>query len=399
MKAAIFDAFSGMAGDMALGAFLDAGFDFNLLKSELKKLNVSGYSLNCVKTSRGHFNGTKFNVCIRPGHFHDHTPLSKIRELIRQSRLHPGIKKNALKIFEKLGRAEARVHGVPLEKVFFHEVGAVDSIVDIVGTAVCLHHLRIEKIFVRNLHVGRGTLKTHHHGRMALPSPAALELLKGFELHHAPIDYEMVTPTGAAILAALAEKTSDLPSMETQAVGYGAGTRDFKDRPNLLRVSWGDVLRGFSRDRILVLETNLDDMNPLGFEILYSHLFKAGALDVCVTPILMKKMRPAFKLSVLFEHVRKQEISAAVFKETTTLGVRFLELDRFLLQRKFVTVSTRFGKLKVKVGSAEGRPSIVSPEYEDCKKAALKNGMAFRTVYGEAKKCALKFLKMNPERE
>lgn len=399
MKAAIFDAFSGMAGDMTLGAFLDGGFDFNLLRSELKKLNVSGYSLSRVKASRGHFTGTKFDVRIRPGYFHDHTRLSEIRGLIRKSRLHPGIKKNALKIFEKLGRAEARVHGVPLEKVFFHEVGAVDSIVDIVGTAICLHHLGIEKIFVRNLHVGRGALKAHHHGRIALPSPAASELLKGFELHHAPIDHEMVTPTGAAILAALAEKTSDLPSMETRAVGYGAGTRHFKDRPNLLRVSWGEILRGFFRDRIFVLETNLDDMNPLGFEILYARLFKAGALDVYVTPILMKKMRPAFKLSVLLEHAKRQEISAAVFKDTTTLGVRFLELDRFLLQRKFVTVSTRFGKLKVKVGSADGQPCIVSPEYEDCKKAALKYGAAFRTVYGEAKKCAAGFLKMDPKRK
>lgn len=399
MKAAIFDAFSGMAGDMTLGAFLDAGFDFSLLKEELKKTGLPGFSLSRAKVRRGHFAGTKLNVRIRPAHSHEHTSLSKIRGLIRKSRLHPGIKKNALKIFKKVGRAEAKVHGVSLEKVSFHEVGAVDSIVDIVGTAICLHHLGIEKIFVRNLHVGLGALKTHHHGRMVLPSPATLELLKGFELHHAPIDHEMVTPTGAAILGALAEKTNKFPSMEVRAVGYGAGTRDFKDRPNLLRVSWGEILRGFSRDRILVLETNLDDMNPLGFEILYDRLFKAGALDVYVTPILMKKMRPAFKLSVLLEHAKRQEIAAAVFKETTTLGVRFLELDRFLLQRKFVTVSTRFGKLTVKVGSSDGQPCIVSPEYEDCKKAALKHGAAFRAVYVEAKKCAAGFLKMDPKRK
>lgn len=399
MKTAVFDAFSGMAGDMTLGAFLDAGFDFPLLQSELKKLHLSGYSLSCEKTRRGVFAGTKFIVHIKSHAQHDHTRLFGIKRLVLKSRLHPDIKKISIRIFETLGRAEAKVHGIKPEEVSFHEVGAVDSIVDIVGTAVCLHHLGIQKIFVRNLHVGQGSIRTHHHGRMMLPSPGTLELLKGFEVHHAPIDFEMVTPTGAAILAALAEKTGDLPSVEVEAVGWGAGTMQFKDRPNLLRVTLGRIVKGFRRDRILVLEANLDDMNPLGFEILYRRLFKAGALDVYLTPILMKKMRPAYRLSVLLEHSRKNPLAEIIFKETTTFGVRFLELDRFILKRHRVKISTRFGKVSVKVGSLDSHPHIASPEYEDCKKIALKSGVAFKDVYGEAKIRALRLLKAKPQRE
>lgn len=399
MKAAIFDAFSGMAGDMTLGAFLDAGFDFSLLKSELKKLGLRGYSLTSEKTRRGVFSGTKFTVHIKHSLRHGHTHLSEIRRLILKSRLHPNIKKISIRIFETLGRAEAKVHGLQLEKISFHEVGAIDSIVDIVGTAVCVHHLGLGRIFVRNLHVGGGSLRTHHHGRMILPTPGASELLKGFEVSHAPIDFEMVTPTGAAILAALAEKTGDLPCLEIQAIGYGAGTMEFKDRPNLLRVTLGETVKGFSRDRILVLETNLDDMNPLGFEILYRRLFKAGALDVYVVPILMKKMRPAYKLSVLLEPSLKDKISETVFKETTTFGVRFLELDRLILKREIIKIPTRFGKISVKTGSLDGCPHIVSPEYEDCKKHALARGLAFREVYREAKERALAFLKVHPQQK
>ncbi len=392
MKTAIFDAFSGMAGDMTIGAFLDAGFDFSLLQSELKKLRLSGYSVSCEKTRRGVFSGTKFVVHIKTHAHHGHRHLSEIRRLILKSRLHPGIKKISRRIFETLGRAEAKVHGIKPEEVSFHEVGAIDSIVDIVGAAVCVHHLGIGKIFVRNLHVGQGNVRTHHHGRMMLPSPGTLELLKGFKVQHAPIDFEMVTPTGAAILSALAEKTEDLPSVGVQAIGYGAGTMEFKDRPNLLRVTLGEISKGFAQDRILALEANLDDMNPLGFEILYARLFKAGALDVYVTPILMKKMRLAYKLSVLFEHSKKNKIAEILFKETTTFGVRFLELDRFILKRTMLKIPTSLGKISVKVGSIDGHPHIASPEYEDCKKIALKRGVAFRGVYEEAKNRALGLL-------
>ncbi len=392
MNVAVFDCYSGISGDMTLGAFLDAGLDFKLLQSEIKKLRLSGVRLAVKKVKRGGFSGTKFDVRIPEQKHSSHTNFFHVRKLIQNSRLHPGVRKLALEMFQKLASAEAKVRGTKPAKVFFHEVGTLDSIVDIVGTAAAVHHLKIEKIFVRNLHVGFGEIRTYHHGRVMLPSPGALELLKGFKLNHAPIRFEMVTPAGAAILAALAEKTDEIPDLDVQSVGYGAGSQDFKDRPNLLRITLGQSSRGFKKDRILVLETNLDDMNPLGFEILYTRLFQAGALDVYLTPVLMKKMRPAHKLSVLLEHSLKEKISEVVFKETTTFGLRFMELDRFLLARKITHVQTKFGRVSVKIGTANGRPHIASPEYEDCKKISLTRRIPFGEVYREAKKQASRLI-------
>lgn len=388
MNVAVFDCYSGISGDMTLGALLDAGFDFQLLQSEIRKLRLPSIKLTVKKTKRGLFSGVKFDVHVDKHLDHAHRHLLDIQKLIHRSRLHPRIKELSYRMFRNLGRAEARVHGTASRDVFFHEVGAIDSIVDLVGAAIAFHHLKIGKVFVRNLFVGLGEVKTGHHGKVMLPCPGALELLKGFLVHHASLPFEMVTPTGAAILATVAEKTEEIPSLEISSIGYGAGSQDFKGRPNLLRVTLGKVSSRLEKDRVLVLETNLDDMSPLGFEILYQRLFKAGALDVYVTPILMKKMRPAYKLSVLFEHPIKQKISEVVFKETTTFGVRFLELDRFLLNRRTLKVPTRFGSLAVKIGSINGQSHIASPEYEDCKKAALAKRVPFREVYKEAKKQA-----------
>jgi uncharacterized protein (TIGR00299 family) protein len=299
------------------------------------------------------------------------------------------VKALALKIFEKLAAAEAKVHGLPAAAVQFHEVGAVDSIVDIVGAAAAVHHWGIRKVFVRNLNAGAGDVRHGHHGRMRVPGPGTMELLKGFPVRLVSTPSELVTPTGAAILAALAEATEEIPALAVDRIGYGAGSSELKDRANLLRLTVGEIpARRFAGDRILVLEANLDDMSPLGFELLYDRLFKAGALDVFVAPVLMKKMRPAFKLSVLFEHPLKEKIAETVFAETTTFGARFLELDRFLLDREIVRVATRFGKIAVKIGSANGIPRIASPEYEDCKKISLASGKPFAEIYREARKRA-----------
>jgi uncharacterized protein (DUF111 family) len=244
--------------------------------------------------------------------------------------------------------------------------------------------------------VGKGEIKVGHHGKVMLPSPATLELLKGFRLQHANIPFEMVTPTGAAILSALAERTEEFPALEVQNIGYGAGDYEFKDRPNLLRVTLGSLPSHFKEDRILLLESNLDDMNPLGFELLYKRLFEAGALDVYVTPVVMKKMRPAYKLSVLFEHRLQKAIAKTIFNETPTFGVRFLELSRFILDRKFCTVQTPFGSVTVKTGNLDGRMHIASPEYEDCKRIALRKHRPFRTVYQAAKKMAERMILKPP---
>jgi len=394
MNIAIFDCYSGIAGDMTLGAFLDAGFDFNLLKREVSKLCPRTVRLRARKVRRGNLTGTKFDVLIPSSGKHPHTTFPELQAKIAKSRLALPVRSLAIRILKKLAEAEAKAHGVSPAKVILHEVGALDSLADIAGTAVCLHHWGIQKIFVRNLHVGKGMIRTGTHGAMLNPPPAALGLLRGFKISHAPVPFELITPTGAAILAALAEKTEEIPSVIVREIGYGAGTRDLKDRPNLLRLTVGRLSpASFDRDRILALETNLDDMNPLGFEILYERLFEAGALDVYVTPILMKKMRPAQKLTVLHEHSRMESVARVVFRETTTFGARFLELDRLILERKTVRVKTRFGGVAVKIGSLDGKTTIASPEYRDCRKIALRKKLPFQIVYREAQKRAGVFLK------
>ncbi|MBI4550139.1 MAG: nickel pincer cofactor biosynthesis protein LarC [Candidatus Omnitrophica bacterium] len=396
MRAAVFDCHSGISGDMTLGAFLDAGLELAVLEREVRKVGLRGVRLGAKKVRRGAFVGTKFTVSTEAAPAHSaarHTPYSEIVRLLRRSRLAPVVKTLALEIFDRLARAESKVHGLSRAQVEFHEVGAVDSIVDIVGAAAAFHHWGIRKVFVRNLNAGAGDVGHGHHGKMRVPGPGAMELLKGFPVRFVSTKSELVTPTGAAILAALAETTEEVPALTVDRIGYGAGTADLKDRANLLRLTVGEIPeKKFSGDRILVLEANLDDMNPLGFEILYARLFQAGALDVFVVPVLMKKMRPAYKLSVLFEHARKDAVAAIVFAETTTFGVRFLEVDRFILDRSIVRVPTRFGRVAVKIGRANGIPGIASPEYEDCKKIALARRRPFAEVYREARERAAEWI-------
>jgi uncharacterized protein (TIGR00299 family) protein len=392
MKAAVFDCHSGIAGDMTIGAFLDAGFDFGLLKREISKLGLHGVRLAARKTRRGILAGTKFEVMIRRSAHGTHTSLADIQNRIQKSRIHPGIKALALKIFRTLAQAEAKVHGTTLSRVMLHEAGAIDAIVDVVGTAAIFHHLALRRIFVRDLSAGGGEVHAGSHGKVGAPSPVTLELLKGFPVTFVANPHEMVTPTGAAILAALAERMTGPVALEVESVGYGAGSAEFHDRANLLRVTVGTLAGPYRKDRVILLETNLDDMSPLGFELLYKRLFEAGALDVFVTPILMKKMRPAHKLSVLFAPPLKDKIAEALFRETPTLGVRFFELDRLLLDRKFIRVRTKFGSLRVKIGALDGQTCAASPEYEDVKKLALRKRVPFRQVYEAAKQAAAPFL-------
>ncbi|HNV86017.1 MAG TPA: nickel pincer cofactor biosynthesis protein LarC [Candidatus Omnitrophota bacterium] len=394
MNVAIFDCYSGIAGDMTVGAFLDAGFDFNRLEKELSKLCPRAVRFRARKVRRGNLSGTKFDVLIPPAAKHSHTTFPELRARIEKSRLLPPVKDLTAKILKRLVEAEAGIHGVSSSKVVLHEAGALDSLADIAGTAFCLHHWEIRKVFARNLQMGKGMIGAGTHGILPNPPPAVLELLRDFSICYAPVPFELVTPTGAAILSALSEKTESIPSVLVREVGYGAGTRDLPDRANMLRLTVGRLSPcSAGRDRILALEANLDDMNPLGFEILYERLFGGGALDVYVTPILMKKMRPAQKLTVLFEHSAMEAIARAVFRETTTFGVRFLELDRLILPRRKIRVPTKLGTIGVKVGSLDGKDSIASPEYRDCRKIALQRKLPFQAVYREAQKAAGNFLK------
>lgn len=390
MKTAVFECYSGIAGDMIIGAFLDAGFDFKILKAELKKLGLKGYKLSREQVKQGYLSGTQFKVSVKDKAGHRHTSFGEIKKLIRRSRLKKGVKEKSLRIFTALAGAESKVHGLKADKVHFHEVGAVDSIIDIVGAAVCLEKLGVEKIFVKELTVGRGSLLKGTHMFLPVPAPATIRLLKGFKITYSDLGHELVTPTGASFLAALSEKTDNLPAIEVESVGYGVGETEIKERPNLLRVTLGELAGRFREERIIVLETNIDDLPPLAFEPLYEKLFERGALDVYLTPILMKKGRLAFKLSVLLENSIREEMAETVFNETPTLGVRFTELDRFILQRKKIRVKTRHGRVSVKTGTLGSENVVYSPEYDDCKRLAEKKKVPFRKIYDEAKKEAAK---------
>lgn len=383
MKIAVFDCFSGISGDMTVGAFLNAGLPFDYLKRKLGALKVKGYSLNTRKVQRGFLTATKFDVRIQsPKHGHRHVAYRQIDQLIRSSRLEPKIKKIARDIFSNLAKAEARIHGIHPARVHFHEVGAVDSIIDIVGTAIAVQHFDISKGYVSQLVDGQTTGSSSGHHRFPVPAPASFELLKGFELTRSKQAREMITPTGAAIIATLCEPQNENPvSYELETLGYGAGDYDDPDLPNCTRISIGILANHPKKDRVLLLETNIDDMPPFAFELLYQRLFKAGALDVFVESILMKKMRPAFKLSVLLPLHLQHQISEVILKESPTLGVRFFETERFLLDRKRLSVKTALGKIRMKAAFADGKIIKAFPEYEDLKRIAARTRRPLAQVY------------------
>ena len=388
MKIAYFDCFSGISGDMTLGAFLDAGLGIDVLRKELRRLGLNGYEISAKRVKRGEITGTKFD-CILKGKAqsgrHAHSDLESILKMINKSALSRGVKETASKIFTTLGKAEAAVHGCDLEDVHFHEVGNVDSIVDIVGTAIAVHELGIEKLSSSNVVLGKGYALTHD-GVLPVPSPATMALLKGIPVAMSRVEAEIVTPTGASILKALCDSFGPMPPMRPSGVGYGAGSINLKEMPNMLRIVIGDSGDAYKKDSVSVIETNIDDMSPQVFEYLFERLFREGAFDVYVTPIQMKKSRPAFCLSVIAEERLLEKIAAAIFEETTSIGLRYHRADRLKLERRIVSAVTKYGRIKVKVGLGPGGIKIASPEYEDCLKIAKKKKVPFKLVYEEAKR-------------
>ena len=384
-KIAYFDCFSGISGDMTLGAFLDAGLDMKALSRELKKLRLNGYELKSTKVKRGALTGTKFD-CIIKETSHPHYSLKDILLLIDKSALTKKVKENARNVFTAIGEAEARIHGLGSKKdIKFHELGAVDSIIDIVGTAIALEHLGIDEVYSSVINFGRAFAETEH-GTIPIPAPAALELLKGAPAAMSDIEAELVTPTGAGILKVFSRGFGRMPAMKIEGIGYGAGSRDLQEIPNMLRVVIGEKAEAFSEDRIFVIETNIDDISPQNFEYLFDRLFKEGALDVYTENIQMKKTRPAFKLTVLADGALLNKICAIIFSETTTIGVRFHEASRFKLERNFVRARTRYGDVNVKVARGPGNIKTVSPEYEECARLARESKVPLKTVYEEAKR-------------
>jgi len=388
MRIAYFDCFGGISGDMTLGAFLDAGLSIKTLSGELAKLKLKGYILKKTDVSRGSLSGTQFH-CIAGDKRRGHRPLKEIFKIIEKSTLKQKVKSAAKDIFTTIGRAEARVHRHgKAREIYLHELGDVDSIVDIVGTAIALDELGIDEVYSSKVTLGRGFVDARH-GALPLPAPATLEILKGVPAEISDVESELVTPTGAGILKTLSVGFGRMPQMKVGGIGYGAGSRDIPGRPNMLRVLIGEKIPAFKEDSITVIETNIDDMNPQNFEYLFERLFKEGALDVYTTVIQMKKSRPAFKLTVLCDREDTKRLAAVIFSETTTIGVRFYEADRFKLDRKTVRVRTKYGDINVKMSGGSGGALTASPEYDECVKLARSKKVPLKFIYDEAKNAAL----------
>jgi len=379
MKIAYFDCFSGISGDMVLGALLDLGVPREVLLDELRKIPVSGYSLRNAKEQRGLITGTRVFIDISE---QPHRSFGDVRKMIQQSKLEEKIQERILRIFEKLAQAESRVHNQPISEVHFHEVGAVDSILDVAGTVIGLDYLDVAQIYSSPLPIGRGFVKTHH-GLLPLPAPATVLLLEAIPIYGTQIERELVTPTGAAILASLAEGYGPVPEMTLLGSGYGVGSDLASDPPNLLRVLIGAPGSSFEYKSLLLLETNIDDMNPEFYGYVLEQLFALGVLDASLASIQMKKNRPGMMLSVLIEPVLQANVLEVIFRETTTLGVRIQEVRRVELNRKLELIQTPYGPCQVKCVSLPGGEQRLIPEYEACRRIARDHRMPLRRVYEE----------------
>lgn len=385
MRQAYFDCFSGAAGDMILGALLDAGCPLAAVRQAVGRLGLEGVELRAEKVRRGGFAATLFRVEVadnapaRPRH------LPEILRSIDQARLDPQIADIAKAVFQRLAEAEAAAHGIDVCAVHFHEVGAVDALVDIVGAAAALAALGIERVYCSPLPAGSGTV-TCAHGVLPVPAPATARLLIGCPTTPGTADGELTTPTGAAVLTTLAAGFGPLPEMTVTAVGYGAGTRESPVLPNVLRVFVGESGVGdeAEADTVVVLEANLDDLPGQTLGHACQRLLEAGALDAYVTPIVMKKGRPGQLLSVLCRPVDAPGLEALIFRETSTFGVRYREVRRSKLARRHVSVATRFGPIRIKLGTRGGQVVQAWPEYDDCVAAARTSGVALRAVVQEA---------------
>jgi uncharacterized protein (TIGR00299 family) protein len=382
MKLLYLDCFAGISGDMLLGALIDLGVSEDFLRSELAKVHLHGYRIETRRVMKQHITATKFD-CVAEHEHHHHRGYSEIAAMIFHSTLPDGVKQRATNVFHALGEAEAKVHGIPLEKVHFHEIGAVDSIVDIVGVCIALKALGVERIVSLPPPLGSGFVETAH-GRFPIPAPATLELLKGLPTGASPEQSELVTPTGAALLAEFCASFGPMPAMAVEKIGYGAGTRETKTTPNVLRAVLGET-NAAEADVVSVIEANIDDMNPQWFGDVMERLLVNGALDVFLTPVQMKKNRPGTLLTVLCEPPDADKFAELVLTHTTSFGVRIHEERRRKLNREIVRVATRFGEIEVKVGRLNGKVVTQSPEYESCKRAAALANVPVREVYDAAK--------------
>jgi len=391
---------------MTIGAMLDLGLDFEYLKTELAKLHVHGYELKSSRVVRSNISAVKFDVVMnghehdhhhhdhdRHDHHHEHRKASDILKMIKESALNANTKRIATEIFTKLAISEGKVHNIPTENVEFHEVGAVDSIVDTVGTAIGFDALGIERFLCSAINVGGGLIHCQH-GVMPAPAPATADLLRSATLYSKHVNTELVTPTGAAILAAVVNKFGSLDGFVVDRIGYGAGTKQFQDFPNCLRLMLGEegtITQTVERtDEVVTIEANIDDMSPQNFAYVFDKLLAAGALDVFTIPIQMKKGRPGHLLQVLAPGDQVGALSKIIFEETTTIGLRRHTSKRTTLERELVPVQTEFGTVHVKVSKLNGEVVNFAPEYEDCVRIAREKNVPLKRVQAEASKQFLK---------
>ncbi len=381
------DCFSGISGDMLLGALVDADLPAARLEAELRKLKLEGWTLCTERVQRGQLTATKLSFQVKESHHH--RTWRTIRELIHQSELSEAVREGAEKIFERLAEAEGTVHGIAPDEVHFHEVGAMDSVLDIVGVSVAVDALGIERIVASPLNVGGGRVETAH-GVLPVPAPATAALLKGVPVYSSGLEAELVTPTGAAVVSTLASSYGSFPPMTVSAIGYGAGARDLSEQPNVLRVFLGqsaEVAPGAEEPSITILEANLDDMNPLLGGYFMEQALATGALDVFYTPVQMKKNRPGLMLTVLCPPDRVDALTTLIFEQTTTIGLRFYQARRRVLERSFITVQTSLGPVQMKLATLNGRVLNAAPEYDDCQRLAREKGVPLKQVMEEAQFC------------
>jgi pyridinium-3,5-bisthiocarboxylic acid mononucleotide nickel chelatase len=392
VRAVHFDCPSGASGDMILGALVDAGASIDALRTELKKLALPGWEISAREVKRGAFRATKVDVEIDPGAHHQHRHLADILTILRSSTLPAAVTEQAERIFTRLAEAEARVHGERREEVHFHEVGAVDAIIDVTGAAVALALLGAQRVSASALPVGSGFVDGAH-GRIPIPGPGTAELLRGFPVVDTGVWSELVTPTGAAIITTLADRPAGrMPPMTIASVGYGAGTRELPDTPNVLRCFVGET-EAAAAETIAQVETTIDDMSPQLYEPLMDRLFAVGAVDVFLTPVVMKRSRPGTVLTALCPPERVAEVSRALFEESSTIGVRWSIRERTTLPREIVTVATSYGGMAFKVSRLAGRVVTVTPEFADVIRIAREKSLPVREVLEQAQAEARRLLR------
>jgi len=395
MRIAYFDCFSGASGDMILGSMIDAGLNAQELRKELRKIPIRNVQLNVRKVLKRGISATQVIITGKRDE-RSHRNLKELLTIIEKSHLDSEIKKKSREVFERIASVEAKIHRKPTEEIHFHELGGLDSIVDIVGSVWGFQQLGIHKLYVSKVNVGSGFVECEH-GILPVPAPATLALMKGKPIYSSGEERELLTPTGAALLTFLGSDFGNMPEMKVERVGYGAG-RDDLHHPNLLRLLIGAPSVHAGMERVMVIETNIDDMNPQFYDYMIEKLLAMGVMEVFLTPIMMKKSRPGTLLKVICPSEKLPSVTGFLLKETTTLGLRWHEEERNRADRESLILRTKHGKIRFKLARWEGKVVNVSPEYEDCKRLAVQKKIPLKEVFEQAKKEALTFLEESKSR-